>query len=409
MRSDTHHPGYRRPGSTQSPVKFERKHQIGKLRLPICSLRAIALDRLQIVKVQLSALVRNRSECDNTRPLRVAGSRALKCRKKHRSQRKMAQHIRSELDLKTIRSLQPFLRSHHARIVDQQVERNSKRQLRRSKRANGLKRRQIEQHYFSLGPRIFGTHTRKCCVTFGLVAARQQHVSAIVREFSRRIIANATVRSGNQRAPAHLAGNVCHRPAFPRFFICHDLLIPFFNPYDACQPSLSEPPHIFVKNAVGLQIPGSEEQSQHQARSPAEHLNWKSACQGLHRLTKDHPAGQAYPRRQRKQDQRVPCFLFKIARWNQECTVENGAQRQHTQHQRDRLGELQQHATHLASVSSLPPLDVNRVNKPRVTSPRRDIVWTTFVAWRASEMTGPSCGFSAASCTCKIQEIPSQT
>src|ERR1017187_3858477 len=127
------------------------------------------------------------------------------------------------------------------------------------------------------------------------------------------------------RLPVWLGMSVTVQP-LPGASIVADPLMPFFY---SCRPSLSEPPHIPVKNTVSFQIPGSDEQDQHQASSPAEDLEWKRACHGSRLLAKDHSACKTDACRKRQQYKRIPAPLAQIARRNEERSIENAAQGKH--------------------------------------------------------------------------------
>ena len=181
MRSHAHHSPRRRPCRPQPPIQLKGKHQVGKLRLLICAHRAIPLRRLQIVEVNPAPLVRNRSNRHHARPLRLTHSRALQSGQQQRGQCEVAQYIGPKLQLETVKRLQPPPRSHHARVVDQQIEWKSQSHLRRSEPADRIQRRQIQQRDLRTRARDFRLKSRQRRVTSFLAAAAQQHVCSFAR------------------------------------------------------------------------------------------------------------------------------------------------------------------------------------------------------------------------------------
>lgn len=129
-----------------------------------------------------------------------------------RSQREMAEIVRSELQLEPIGGFPAPRRRHHGSVVDEQVEAPPIGTQPGTEILHRLKIGQIE-HLEAYGRiRDALTNLHNGCLALGGVATRDDHIPAGARQ-SQSILVAQTACAGDDRGAAALRWNIVGRPA----------------------------------------------------------------------------------------------------------------------------------------------------------------------------------------------------
>jgi hypothetical protein len=125
-----------------------------------------------------------------------------------------------------------------------------------------------------------------------------------------------------------------------------------------------------VEDAVGFEIPGEDEEKEHDAGRPVEELQREGGGEGRVRpgrcLAKEQGADKADSGGESEQEERVEDSVLEgrvgehefAAANGKECGVEQGAERQQAEQEGDGLGEFEQHAPALSEIAGR--LEVHR-------------------------------------------------